>query len=292
MFGQCKAITRNSSNQHTDHIIPNILVCLQYEQQRRETATTTVQNQENEVSKLAQALPLKTNTLIPYDWMENCPIHYQAHLERIGDYLIQGPGIWWQYIDTGVEFFDIETPNSNPPTPSLQHFRTSSLNDVDMYLLAKWEKCIEENIQLPAKYIRTYKAGGNVSEVRSITTCISNTCNSSTGTGPLTPCAATGTGSLTPCAAPGTGPLTPCTAPGTGPLTSCMATGTGPLTPCTATGTGPCVAAGTPPLSHYPTRHNSHQKHLSSLLYTLDSRCTCIYETCTFTKGNRLNKYL
>jgi hypothetical protein len=68
---------------------------------------------------------------IPNYWMENCPIHYQAHLERIGDYLIQGQGIWWRYIDTGVEFFDIESPaNSNPPTPSLQHFRTASLNDV------------------------------------------------------------------------------------------------------------------------------------------------------------------
>ena len=163
MFGQCKAITRNSSNQHTDHIIPNILVRLQYEQQRRETAITTLQAQENEVSKLAQILPPKTNTLIPNYWMENCPIHYQAHLERIGDYLIQGQGIWWRYIDTGVEFFDIESPaNSNPPTPSLQHFRTASLNDVDMYLLAKWEKCIEEDVQLPAKHIRTYEAGGNV----------------------------------------------------------------------------------------------------------------------------------
>jgi hypothetical protein len=56
MFGQCKAITRNRSHQQTDHIIiPNILVCIQYEQQRRETAITTVQAQDNEV-------PPKRNT--------------------------------------------------------------------------------------------------------------------------------------------------------------------------------------------------------------------------------------
>ena len=175
MFGQCKAITRSSSNQHTNHIIPNILVRFQCEQQRRETATNTVQAQENEVSKLAQSLPPKANTVIPNDWIEDSSIHYQAHLERIGDYLLQGPGMWWRYVDTGVEFFDVETPNSDPPTLSLQHFRTSSMSDVDMYLLTKWEKCIEENVQLPAKHIRAYEAGGTVSEVRSVSTCISPT---------------------------------------------------------------------------------------------------------------------
>ena len=275
MFGQCKQITRSSSNQHTNHIITNILVRLKCEEQRKERATSIVHKQESEVSKLAQSLPPKKNILIPRQWIENTPIHYQAHLERMGDYLLQGPGIWWRYVDVGVEFFDIETPSSHPPTPSLHHFRTTSLSDVDMYLLTKWEKCLEENVQLPAKYIRTYAAGGNVSELRS--------CSSGFYTLSLTPCTTTGTEQpvlhssppLTPCMTTGTKqpvlhsspPLTPCMTTGTKqpvlhsspPLTPCTSTGVGteqpvlhsspPLTPCTSTGTEQSVLHSSPPLT-------------------------------------------
>ena len=77
MFGQCKQITRSSCNQHTNNIITNILVRLKCEEQRKERATSTVHKQ---VSKLAQSLPPKKNILIPRQWIENTPIHYQAHL--------------------------------------------------------------------------------------------------------------------------------------------------------------------------------------------------------------------
>lgn len=81
-FGQCKAITRATSNQHTDH---NILVRLHFENERKTTCSNIVQTQEGEVSKLVKSLPPKTNTVIPLDWIENSPMHYQVHLERIGD---------------------------------------------------------------------------------------------------------------------------------------------------------------------------------------------------------------
>ena len=45
-FGQCKAITRATSNQHTEHIIKNILVRLHYE---KDKSTSTIQTQESEV---------------------------------------------------------------------------------------------------------------------------------------------------------------------------------------------------------------------------------------------------
>ena len=66
MFGQCKAITRTTSNQHTNNIITNILVRAHYEQKRSET--NTLQEQESEVFKLAQALTAKVNTVIPLEW--------------------------------------------------------------------------------------------------------------------------------------------------------------------------------------------------------------------------------
>ena len=61
MFGQCKSITKNISNKHTHthHIITNISV---REKGRKNSMANNLQAQENEVSKLAQSLPLKTNT--------------------------------------------------------------------------------------------------------------------------------------------------------------------------------------------------------------------------------------
>ena len=48
MFGQCKSITKNTSNQHTNHIITNILVRMNCEEERR-NSTDTVQALEKEV---------------------------------------------------------------------------------------------------------------------------------------------------------------------------------------------------------------------------------------------------
>ena len=101
-FAQCKAITRATSNQHTEHIIKNVLLRLHYEKDKK---TSIVQTQESEISKYAGILPLTKNTQIPFEWLEQFPVHYQAHLERIGDYLSQGIGVWWQYTSSGIEFF-------------------------------------------------------------------------------------------------------------------------------------------------------------------------------------------
>ena len=65
MFGQCKAITRNTSNQHTNDIITNILVRIQYEDKSLAAERNTVKNQESEIFKLAQTLSGKENTVIP-----------------------------------------------------------------------------------------------------------------------------------------------------------------------------------------------------------------------------------
>lgn len=80
--------------------------------------------------KLAKALHPKRNTVIPRSWLENCWVLYQAHLERLGDHL-QVPGEWWDYVEEGVEFYDVYASHDLPHTPPLQHFRSMSLGDVD-----------------------------------------------------------------------------------------------------------------------------------------------------------------
>ena len=162
MFGQCKPITRCTSNQHAHHIITNILVRLNAEEQAHENEINTQKKQENDIKKLAQVLPPKQNTVIPYKWLSHHSIHYQAHLERISDYLVLGPGMWWQYIQDGVEFFDVQSPSNIPVSPAVFHFRSTSLQDVDLHLLSVWEKCVEDEVRLPASKIETYTANGNL----------------------------------------------------------------------------------------------------------------------------------
>ena len=164
MCGQCKAITRNTSNQHTNHIITNILVRLHSEEKAADSEKCTVKAQESEVLKLAKAFPPKQNTVIPLVWLQNSSVHYQAHLERIGDYLLQGAGMWWRFVSNGVEFFDAHTPNPLLQAPPIHHFRSTSMGDVDIYLLSKWEQCLDKDVQLPAYYIR---ANGSRTNIRS-----------------------------------------------------------------------------------------------------------------------------
>ena len=91
MFGQFKAIT-SISNQHTSQIIMNILVHLQSEEDAHAGELSSVQKQNSQVTMSAKALP--TNTVTQLKWIHNSAVHYQAHLETIGDYLCEGPGIW------------------------------------------------------------------------------------------------------------------------------------------------------------------------------------------------------
>ena len=80
-------------------------------------------------------------------------MHYQAHLERIGDYLSEGIGIWWQHTSSGIEFFDAQSKIPSA-IPSLHH--------VEYYLLTQWERCLVDGVQLPAKFIKTYSAEGHM----------------------------------------------------------------------------------------------------------------------------------
>lgn len=105
LFGQCKSITKATSSLHPNHIITNILLRLQEEAK----ATHNLKVQEREITKLANTLGTKQNALIPKQWLYKDSFQYQAHLERIADFLFSGPGSWWS---DGIEFFDTYIPGS------------------------------------------------------------------------------------------------------------------------------------------------------------------------------------
>ena len=64
MFNSVKSITSSTSDGHPDHIIGNLFIHLQAEEQLGKLRTT-VAKQASQVSKLAKSLGLCTNTIIP-----------------------------------------------------------------------------------------------------------------------------------------------------------------------------------------------------------------------------------
>ena len=85
----------------------------------------TVKEQESRLGKLASSLPQAKNTIIPHKLILKYPKPYQAHFERIAEFLICGEAILWRHIISGVEFLngpDERKYNNNGPP--LHHFGT------------------------------------------------------------------------------------------------------------------------------------------------------------------------
>ena len=78
MFGQCKAITKATSSQRPDHIITNILLRLQEELKNN---SSSLKVQEGEITKLANTLGSKHNTVFREQWLHQTPHQYQATIK-------------------------------------------------------------------------------------------------------------------------------------------------------------------------------------------------------------------
>lgn len=73
------------------------------------------------------------NTIIPQSVLQKFSEHYQAHLERISDYLLPGPGVWWKpTTQSGIMFLDGSNEDEHRLNgPTLQHFRSMSSPDIE-----------------------------------------------------------------------------------------------------------------------------------------------------------------
>jgi len=76
-----------TSCQCPNHIITNILLCLQEEAKANPPSVKTLEAQEGEITNLAKDVSLKHNTVIHKQWLQQSPLHYQGHLEQISEFL-------------------------------------------------------------------------------------------------------------------------------------------------------------------------------------------------------------
>lgn len=160
MFNLCNDITRCTSNRQGSQVINNILIRMTEES---DSTATTIKSQEGEVTRLASTLPPFPNTIITNEWVKKHPYLWQAHLERIADFLIPGEGIWWRQHPTGMEFLDgPQEACSKVEGPLLHSFRTSNLKDEETYLTKCWKTCIDKQVPLPLLIPRVYNEKGQL----------------------------------------------------------------------------------------------------------------------------------
>ena len=156
IFKQSNAITKGTSNMHPANVIKNALVRIQEENRigfRQDTFIT----EENAIGKLATDLETLPNSFFSHNWINDHKTSFQAHLERISDYLLAGPGKWWKKTTDGIEFLD-KMPNTDLELGS--HFRSNDTTQVTMHLHNCWEQCLHKKIELPLNTITQYTGDG------------------------------------------------------------------------------------------------------------------------------------
>ena len=100
---------------------------------------------EKSISKLYESEHYKKiETVFPFDLIEKQPKEYQAHLERIADYLnIEGV---WRETEIGVQFHDL----SETWTKQVHHFRSTSLKEETDFVKESWNKILYTPNKIPS----------------------------------------------------------------------------------------------------------------------------------------------
>ena len=90
------------------------------------------------------------DTVYTTDYIKKYQTSFQAHLERIADFLLPGPGIWWKWEGNSVRFFDGATNAAqHKGGPHKAHFRSSQIKDELLRVKACWQRCLDNNVELP-----------------------------------------------------------------------------------------------------------------------------------------------
>ena len=92
--------------------------------------------------------PLKKvqqNTVISFSFLKKYCRDYQALLESIADYLIEGQGSWWRETEKGIEFFDSKNGNIQK---SIHHFRSTTMKEEEKWVQDCWLVCLDDKHSL------------------------------------------------------------------------------------------------------------------------------------------------
>ena len=92
---------------------------------------------------------------------------------------LSGQGVWWDRNDRSIIFKDGDgDPNFKDEGPSLKHFRSCHLSDVQHAALCAWDKILSLNITIPLsdQYVHLYDGNGSFTGFRNSTIDAPNDC--------------------------------------------------------------------------------------------------------------------
>lgn len=165
IFNSIKRITKQTNNYHPGHIIPNLFIQLQAEKELGLQGNDSGR-QQAQVSNLAKCLPIPKNTVIPLAIIRKHSREWQAHLQHISDFLLEGEGVWWGYTEDGVEFHDVtKHPDPLERGPELHHFRSQTLTQEENYLKRCWSMCLVEKKVISLHIIRIDQQDGSTKRI-------------------------------------------------------------------------------------------------------------------------------
>ena len=110
--------------------------------------------------------------IIPHRIILKYQSDYQAHLERISDFLLCSKGAW--HVAKGVELFDVTSPSvaitevdhAGTILPPVHHFRSHTLHSESKYLHNHWKRCMAlSDIQIPHHAIRVFNENGELDHI-------------------------------------------------------------------------------------------------------------------------------
>ena len=155
-FHSIRDITKSTTNNWPGHVIGNLIVRQEIESECKDKYE--FDNHKNstfrEIHKLGVKLhECQKNSHFTYDYIKENSADWQAHLERISDFLIFGENKWWEKNEFGITFFDVDHIPDKSHHPKVHHFRSSSMTSVSNDLEIHWSSILEQGICIPVHEI-------------------------------------------------------------------------------------------------------------------------------------------
>ena len=128
-FSQVKHIGLKATNRKP---LTAVLLGMQTKEITGATSTmASIQKQATMVTEVAKKVPKYTGTVVSQEYIKTRLASWQALLQRISLYLQVGEGIWWECVDRGYKFLDLDTDSSeHPQGPGLDHFRNTTISKI------------------------------------------------------------------------------------------------------------------------------------------------------------------
>ncbi|XP_057308110.1 uncharacterized protein LOC130645997 [Hydractinia symbiolongicarpus] len=166
LFSKINQISLRTSARSLESIRDNSIIRIQAEQKFIAKECSRKSTNTSKISKFSESVLDEKRSCFNI----NLPLRkYQAHLERIADFLLYGNGVWWHRENDIIIFHDgKEDDDFRVEGPLMTNFKQDNLQSVAKDVEACWKKCVDRGIELPITKINTFDENGDLIECKAL----------------------------------------------------------------------------------------------------------------------------